>query len=244
MKVIYEVIRIIDKKPLFLKEHIDRLVSSLKFITNKNIDVLNLKKEIKKTIKDNNIENQNIKVEVDENTNISIFPIKSNYPDQKMYDQGIDIITINKKRINPNIKLKNNEFKSLINKKIKEKNVFEALLVDENGKILEGSRSNIIFIKGDTFFTSKSKDVLEGITMKNVIKTIKNNNLKIKRKDIYLNELKIFDGAFLTGTSIDILPINKIEDFVLNSSENNNIKKIIAKFKKVKKDSLRGNIWK
>ena len=244
MKVIYEVIRIIEGKPLFLKDHLARLMSSLKFITNKNFNISKVKKEIKNTIKNNNIINQNIKIEVDENIKFSVFPIKSSYPDKGMYNKGIDTITINKKRIHPNIKLKNKKFKSLISKKVKNQNVFEAILVDENGKILEGSKSNIIFIKNNTFYTSKSKDVLEGITMKNIIKTIEKSNLNIERKNIYLNELEIFDGAFLTGTSIDILPIYKIDKLVLNSPKNDNIKKLISKFNKVKKDNLRGNIWK
>ena len=84
-------------------------------------------------------------------------------------------------------------------------------MIDENNIINEGSRSNIFFVKGNKLITPKDKNVLLGVTREKVIELCRKNNIKIDKRNIHLNEIKEFDGAFITGTSVNILPITQID---------------------------------
>ncbi|MEA1974991.1 MAG: aminotransferase class IV, partial [Bacillota bacterium] len=189
-----------------------------------------------------NIVNQNIRIEVGDFTKQSIsykiFPIISSYPTVKMYSEGIDVITINKNRESPEIKIINDEFKLFVKNKLAKNNAYEAILIDDSGKILEGSRSNLFFIKDNKIITSKSGSVLEGITLLNVLEVINQEKVEVVRRDIYKEELKLFDGAFLTGTSIDILPISKIEDIKFDTATNLIIVDLMEKFNMFKQKNM------
>ena len=232
--IVYEVIRVIGGKALFLKDHLLRLENSIKYFSKVNFDSNLLKDRIIKLIKDKNIVNQNIRIEIGSFTkqtfSYKIFSIESNYLTPKIYLEGVDVIIIDKNRESPEIKIRNDEFKLFVKNELDKSNTYEAILIDDSGKILEGSRSNLFFIKDKKIITSKMGSVLEGITLLNVLKVINQENIEIIRRDIYKEELKSFDGAFLTGTSIDILPISKIEDIKFNTVKNLIIINLMEKF--------------
>lgn len=245
--IVYEVIRIVDGKPLFLKEHIDRLIHSLKSYDKKEFNTTIIKNKIKRIIYNEKLVNNNIRIEVTEddryNQKYHIFSVDSFYPEKIIYDSGVFTITVNEERINPEIKVRDDKFKIKIKNELDKKEAYEAVLVNQKGKILEGSKSNLIFLKGNTFITSKLGDVLEGITLKNVLKAIEISEYKIKRRNIYYNEIENFDSAFLTGTSIDILPIKRIDNINLDSANNKVIIDIINIYKKIRETDLGGMKW-
>ncbi len=232
--IVYEVIRVIDGKPLFLKDHLSRMENSIKYFWKANFDNDLCKDRIIKLINDENIVNQNIRIEVGNFTkktfSYKIFSFESSYLGHETYLEGVDVIIINKNRESPEIKIRNDEFKLFVKNKLDKSNAYEAILIDDNGKILEGSKSNLFFIKDNKILTSKSGSVLEGITLLNVLKVINQEKIEIIRRDIYKEELKSFDGAFLTGTSIDILPISKIEDIKFDIAKNVIIVDLMEKF--------------
>jgi branched-chain amino acid aminotransferase len=242
--IVYEVIRVIEGKPLFLNEHLIRMKNSIKHFSKIDFDVNLCKTRILKLIENGKIVNQNIRMETgnfkDENLSYKIFSIVSSYPSKKMYSKGVDVITVYKNRDNPEIKIRDDKFKLYIKNKLKDNNMYEIILIDENGKILEGSRSNLFFIKRNKIITSKSGDVLEGITLSNVVNVINQTKLEIVRKNIAKKDLKLFDGAFLTGTSIDILPINKIDDLEFNTAINPIVLDLMNKFNEYKLQDMRG----
>jgi len=241
--IVYEVIRIINKKPLFLNEHLLRMKNSIKFFSKIEFNEELCKERILKIIKDEKIINQNIRMETGNFIKGSflykIFKIESNYPSNNEYSNGVNAITVHIERNNPEIKIRNDEYKNNIKKELDKNNAYEAILTDCDGKILEGSRSNLFFVKDNKIITSKSGDVLEGITLSNVLKVINKEKIEMIRRDIYKDEIKSFDGAFLTGTSIDILPIGKINDLKLKTATNPLVLNLINKFDIFKKKDMR-----
>jgi len=240
--IVYEVIRIIDGKPLFLKEHIERMENSLKLM-GAPIERVNKKvyDALKKFLFNSNLKNNNLKILIgnifDGSFDIVIFYIKSFYPDQTIYKKGVDVSTFLFTRTNPNAKILNEKMTQEVNKIRDETNVFEVLLVNDDGIVTEGSRSNVFFVKGNDIVLSNSSKILNGITMKKVVETMKDLNLNLIEKDVFEKEIETFDGCFMTGTSNNILPIRKINDVLFSSSENEIILKLIDKFnKKIKED--------
>jgi branched-chain amino acid aminotransferase len=93
--IIYEVIRIIHKKPLFLDEHLKRMASSLKYYSTVALDFELLEKRIFNIIKSNNIVNQNIRIELGSirkhSLGYKIFPVESFYPSKDVYSEGVNV---------------------------------------------------------------------------------------------------------------------------------------------------------
>jgi len=102
---------------------------------------------------------------------------------------------------------------------------FEAILVNEDGTVSEGSRSNIFFVKGNKLVTSPDSAVLLGVTRNKVAEVCESNGIEVEKRIIKIDELESFDGAFITGTSNDVLPIKSIDKIVYNSADNDTVKK-------------------
>lgn len=231
---IYEIIRVIDGVPIYLEDHLNRMFESAKLT---GIDLGSnegeIKESIKETIKRNNIAVGNIKLMSGESGGkgfFSVFCVESFYPPKEYYENGIKTILYNYERDNPNAKVLHTNFKEDVAKAMKEKEAFEALLVRPDGYIPEGSRSNMFFVKEDKLYTAPKEEVLLGITRKHLFRISEKLGITIVEESIHLDDLKKIDGAFMTGTSVNILPISQIDDIKLGSVENKIIRALIEAF--------------
>ncbi|HEY8361722.1 MAG TPA: aminotransferase class IV [Tissierellaceae bacterium] len=228
---IYEVIRIIDRVPLFFEDHLNRMLESAKIIDYKIPRTENeIRNDIKTLIYKNEIDRLNVKLlttDVDGYGRVFlVYNIESFYPPEEYYTKGIHTTLFHYERQNPNAKVQVAQFKENIAKALKEKDAFEALLVNKSGYILEGSRSNMFFVKGDRVFTAKASEVLLGITRKYIFDVCQRLNIRIIEESIHVDDLNKVDGAFMSGTSVDVLPISTIDDIKLDSVNNRIIKEI------------------
>lgn len=225
---IYEVIRVIDKKPIFLKEHFDRMKNSIELSNLKGtIEYNNFKYSIELLIQENDLENCNIRISyyiADEAMTLFYF-VKSSYPSNDLIESGIKVVTVKKHRLNPNIKLYESNLRESIDKTLAENEAFEAILVNDDDTISEGSKSNVFFVKGNKLVTSVDSAVLLGVTREKVIDVCEKNKIEVEKRSIHKAELLDFDGAFITGTSNNVLPIKILDDILYNSSDNETVKR-------------------
>lgn len=230
----YEVIRIIDGVPLFYEEHFSRLKTSMeKSKYEFKITKKDLKEQIQKVCQLNKLLNCNIKVIVLQNEteqNTLVFVNKFYYPKEQEYDIGVDCCTIRLKRKNPNIKMIHVGYKEEIKRVVDEKNVFEALLVDDNEKITEGSKSNVFFVKGKKIYTSPEDYVLMGITRQYVIDVCRNLGYEVIETLIGIDALTSFDAVFLTGTSIKVMPVRTVDEYAFDSAKNSTTQHILSSY--------------
>lgn len=238
-KVIYEVLRIIDGKPLFYKEHYERMKNSFK-LSNEEFSIKEdqLKKDIDTLVRTNNIDIGNIKITYNTlSKELRIFFIKHSYPTKDMYENGVPTILYFGERENPNAKVINQGFRDAVNEEIKKNNAYEAILVDRNGFITEGSRSNIFLFKEGKLYTSKVEAVLPGVTRTEIIRMAKKNNIDVIEENISHNNIKDFDGLFISGTSPNILPICKV-DRIKFDVNNEFLRNLMRLFDEVVRGSL------
>jgi branched-chain amino acid aminotransferase len=242
-EIVYEVIRIINGTPLFLEEHFQRLKNSLAYFGIETIDLEKIHDAIDQLVAAEGIENNNIKMEFGNFANghydYMIYLVESYYPEKTIYDQGVKTITINKKREHPTIKVEDQLSRARIKKLLVQQQAFEAILLTENQKVLEGSKSNLFFVKDQLLYTAKDEEVLGGITKQKVVEMMNENDFELIQKDIYYEELNTFDGAFLTGTSIDILPIAQIDQLTYTSAANAVIKKLMKAYERLKQKNIK-----
>ncbi len=220
----YEVLRVIEKKPIFLDEHLHRLhYSMIKMGIETPID--DIRASVFKLIQSNQSMINNIKIDVSKN-NFRVYYVESSYPSEEKYKTGIRCITSTIQRDMPTVKKLNLDYKKKI-KSLLHDDIFEVLLM-ENDDILEGSKSNVFFILNGTIYITPEDKILKGITYNKVISIIKELNLSIKYESFNINDN--MEGAFLTGTSIGVLPIHKINNITINSSSNDIINDIMKMY--------------
>lgn len=230
---VYEVIRVMDGTPLFLEEHYKRLISSAASI-GKNISfpIESLNENIQALCKANTIKSNNVKLIINDFSSnpdgISyLFFIHSSYPTEEMYRNGVTTGLYSAVRENPNAKIINQSLRDGVNEYLKNNSLYEALLVNKNDEVTEGSRSNIFFIKNGQAYTSPAEGVLLGVTRQRIIRLCTENSIKVHEENIPVASLNEFDAAFISGTSPKVLPISSIGDVMLSCS-NNCLRKIMG----------------
>jgi len=243
-RIIYEVIRVINKVPLFYEDHLKRLESSFRLMKKTfsyNYD--KIREYLTRLIEANGIENGNIKLTFDIKTDtMKVFSIKHNYPSDDLYKTGVKTILFHGERTNPNAKVVDSSFRTKVTEEINKAFAFEAILVNNSGYITEGSKSNIFMIKEDVLYTSPLEDVLPGVTRGRIISLAKSLGIKVEEKNINYKDIENFDAMFISGTSPKILPISAVDNINLKIDNkimqllikefNEEITKYIKKFKK------------
>ena len=221
-KSLYTVIRIIKAVVLFWELHYKRIIQSSK-IAGLNIWLTEeeIKQRIDRLIRQNKGREGNIKAVFnfcdDNGVSFVAYYIPHHYPGKSLYKNGIATLTLNAERDKPNIKFINKDLREVTNKLIKDNNVYEIILVDKNGFITEGSRSNIFMIKNNTIITPPLSCVLPGITRSLIFSICSAQNIRIIEEKIHISKLDEFDGMFISGTSPKILPIQKIDNYRFTS---------------------------
>ncbi|APH14981.1 aminotransferase class IV family protein [Clostridium sporogenes] len=244
-KSLYEVIRIIGGAPLFLKSHLERFYNSAKLEgLNLWLDEEEIKEKINRLIEINKVSIGNIKLVFNfnkgKNNNFLCYFLKHNYPEDIEYKRGVKTILYHGERENPNAKVINMDFRKIVGEKIKEEKAYEAILVDRNGYITEGSKSNIFMIKDGKVITAPIEKVLPGITRQNIIDVCKNLNLQVEEEKVHYKDIDKLDGLFISGTSPKVLPIKSVDEIEFKSSKNKLILSIMEGYNKAIEEDIKG----
>lgn len=232
-KTLYEVIRIINGVPLFVEKHLSRLRHSAA-ITGLTIDYNDeeICHMMLRLIEANKMPYGNIKLAFNyakENRAAAYF-IEHHYPSELDYIDGVDTIFYHGERTNPNAKVINLNFRQAVDYEIKKANAYEAILVDRNGIITEGSRSNIFMVKDGKVLTSPIELVLPGVTRDAIIETCSSIGLEVLEQKVNFNDIDKLDALFISGTSPKVLPIRKVGMLPFNSSHNTIVKDIMSAY--------------
>ena len=108
-----------------------------------------------------------------------------------------------------------------------DKGADEAIMMDMNGFISEGSGENIFIVKDEVVFTPTIDHCLNGITRQSVIQMAKDLSIEVYEKDLRYEDLKNADEAFFTGTAVEITPITKLDQSRINDGKRGPITKIL-----------------
>lgn len=87
----------------------------------------------------------------------------------------------------------------------------EALMLDSDGHVVEGSAEHLFIVRGGELFTPPVTGTIEGITRDTILKLAKEQGLTVTEKLMTRDEVYIADEAFFTGTAVEVTPIAKID---------------------------------
>jgi branched-chain amino acid aminotransferase len=88
----------------------------------------------------------------------------------------------------------------------------EALLLDAEGYVMEGSGENIFIVRDGVIYTPDLTSALDGITRKTVIELAAEMGYQVVEKRITRDEVYIADEAFFTGTAAEVTPIREVDN--------------------------------
>ena len=106
----------------------------------------------------------------------------------------------------------------------------EAIMLNNQGKIAEGSAENIFILKDDQIITPPlTAGVLEGITRDSVIQIIEFNGGEVIEADLDREDLYVADEVFMTGTAAEVKSVTEIDKTVIGNGKPGKITKALQK---------------
>ncbi len=115
----------------------------------------------------------------------------------------------------------------------------EAIMMDREGYIAEGSAENIFVVKDDRLLTpSLDSSILEGITRDTVISIAKSDGIKVEERKIHREELITADEVFICGTAAEITPVINVDGINIGTGKEGKITKML---RERYMDVVRGN---
>lgn len=226
---VFEGIRVYNKKPLFLSEHLDRLYISSKLMELKvDINKKQLTSIIEKLIKINKINDGYVRPIVFRSSH-SMSPETKNCKSMIAIaawkwgtlfnmDKGISLMLAKYPKLNKSIfpihaKSSGSYQVAVISRVEADKRRFDdCLMLDVNGNVAESTACNIFWIKNSTVYTPKEHSILQGITRKAVMKICRKNKIRLCIGDFKLKNILSADNVFVTGTAAEIQTVRKIKN--------------------------------
>jgi branched-chain amino acid aminotransferase len=95
----------------------------------------------------------------------------------------------------------------------------EALLLDTEGYVSEGSGENIFIVRNGVLKTTPLTSILEGITRHSIITIARDEGIEVKEERFTRDEIYIADEAFFTGTAAEVTPIREMDNRIIGNGK-------------------------
>jgi len=171
----------------------------------------------------------------------SVFIIASKislYP-QEHYDNGLAIVTVPTRRINPSAlppTIKSLNYLNNILGKIEAKQfgALEAIMLNDQGYVAECTADNIFTVhKGEIVTPPASQGALKGITRGTIFDIARELCLTIREADMTRYDVWVADECFLTGSGAEVIPVSKLDGRVIGTGKPGPVtQKVLAAFRR------------
>ena len=222
---VFESLRTYDRQPFHLGEHLNRLYHSAEIIEMPvHYTRTFLEQMVHAVIERNSYRHATIRMlltgGVSEDgilpgaTNgLAILITELGERDMQRFARGVKLITTSLQRMAPEAKTSNYVSAIRALQEARQHEASDALFVNEEGHVLEGTRSNFFVFRGDTLITP-GQGVLLGVTRHAVIELAR-QSFRVEERPILLRELAQVDEAFITSSSSEITPVVQIDDVTI-----------------------------
>jgi branched-subunit amino acid aminotransferase/4-amino-4-deoxychorismate lyase len=208
---LYETMRTMNYKLVFLEPHLERLFSTAQKI---NLKIHHSLEEITEMLEKviNNFPDPNQRIRILSVPNKFIIYTSHLNLNPLIYN-GVNALTVEAKRDTPEVKTTNYHVcLSALNKAI-EANSFDAILCDKEGNIYEGSKSNIFWVK-EGRLTTREKDVLPGTTRRTIIEK---SQISVHYGLLNKKDLLNIDELLCTNSGSGIVPITEVNESTIGN---------------------------
>lgn len=228
---IFEGIRLYNGNIFKFKEHLDRLYDSAKSIMlNIPLSYAEMEEAVAETIRKNGLKNGYIRLVVSRGPgDLGLDPRRSPqawviiiveqlaiYPEEA-YVNGLKTISVSPRRnlpdaLNPKIKSLNYLNNILVKIQSNLAGVGEAIMLNSQGYVAEGSSDNIFIVKRGVVFTPPCYcGALEGITRLAIIELCAKYGIPLKEEPFTLHDVYVADEVFFTGTAAEVIAVREVD---------------------------------
>lgn len=253
---VFEGIRVYDGYVFKLDDHITRLYESSKSI---ELEVPLSKEEFKKaileTVRKNKLRDAYLRIIVTRGMgDLGLNPVScpkasiviiADYLAPLFEGKNATAIIASTRRnaisaLNPMIKSLNYLNNVLARIEANKANTSEAIMLNQNGTIAEGTGDNVFIVKNGKLITPPpTAGALIGITRETVIALAKEEKVEVVEKEITAHELYNADEAFLTGTAAEVAPLVEVDGKKIGTGKPGPVtRKLIEEFKKIRKSGM------
>lgn len=201
----FETIKVIDKKPIYYKDHLDRLIGSLDFL---GLDTKDIDKKIEREVSKIDIADDNVlrimAYQANDGIKIELESRKSFYDNAK-YEEGLKLKLVKaiRDKYNPLNNHKTNNY--LLNKiclrELKKEGYDEGIFLNQDSNFTEGTFTNIFFIMDNLLISPRVSDgILPGIYRKKLIERVKKEGIGFQERSIHISELADMDSMLVTNS--------------------------------------------
>ncbi len=249
---VYETLRAYKGVVFKVDEHIERLFRSAYMI---NLDIQKthetVRRAVYETIKANNSSDAVIRITISRGAGpvgldpglcpTPTFVIISNefkeYP-KRYFNKGVKVAIVNTRRnfkgaLNPQIKSLNFLNNILAKIEAKNRNAYEAIMLNYRGYIAEGTITNIFFVRDRTLCTPCiDVGILDGITRRIILDAAKELEIKVREGRFRQDEIYRAEEVFISNTTMEVLPVAEIDDIKIVKRPSNVTKSLHQAYKK------------
>lgn len=219
---IFDYLRVANNKPLFIEDHLDRLFNSAKMM---RLNIAQSKEDLKKMVAElidkNNIPFSGIRLiiaggDAPDGYTISaphliIIQQPLDAPATQISAKGIHLVSHFYQR--QLAEVKTTDYLMAIHLQAWMKRVGgDDILYYNNDSVSECPRSNIFMVSQDNTIVTPAKNMLKGITRKNIITVAQANGLKIEQRNISLSEMKKAKEVFISSSTKRIIPVSGLDE--------------------------------
>src|SRR5690606_25562298 len=214
-----------------LKEHLERLYDSAKSIMLEiPMTMEEMQQAVVDAVRKNGLRDAYIRLVVSRGAgSLSLDPASCSNPQviiivdqvrlfpQELYDNGLPIVTVPTRRnvpdaLNPKIKSLNYLNNILVKIEANRAGVGEALMLNHDGYVAEGSGDNIFIVKRGVLFTPPGYvGALDGITRQAIIDLCNRLSYEVKQEPFTLHDVFTADECFLTGTAAEVIAVVDVD---------------------------------
>ncbi len=236
---IFEGIRIYDGNIFKCKEHLDRLYDSAKSIMlHIPLTSDEMQQALVETVRRNELTNGYIRLVVSRGpgdlgldprrspkANVVIIVEQLAIYSADAYIDGLKIVSVSTRRnvpdaLNPKIKSLNYLNNILVKIQANLAGVGEALMLNAQGYVAEGSGDNIFIIKHGVLTTPPCYiGALEGITREAIMVIARSEGYMVKEEPFTLHDVYIADEVFLTGTAAEVIAVREVDARIIGSGK-------------------------
>ena len=251
---IFEGIRIYNGNIFKCKEHLKRLYDSAKSIMlDIPLTFEEMERALVETVRKNGLNNGYIRLVVSRGDgNLGLDPRRCPKPNviiiveqlaiysEEMYRNGLKTVSVSVRRnipdaLNPKIKSLNYLNNILVKIQANLAGVGEAIMVNAQGYVAEGSSDNIFIAKNGVVFTPPCwVGALEGITRGAIIEICEKIGLPIKIEPFTLHDVYVADEVFFTGTAAEVIAVREVDGRIIGEGKAGPITtRLLEEFRKI-----------
>jgi branched-chain amino acid aminotransferase len=221
---IFDFFRTVNRVPFFMEDHLDRFYASAKSmhltVSKTREDIRHIVQEL---IQRSSLTEAGIRLMLTggnstdsyhpatPNLLITCNPVKT--ATEADFEKGLSVITYEHQRELPQIKSINYLMAVWLQPLLQEKQA-DDMIYHQKGIITEFPRSNVFIVTADQKLVTPSRNILYGITRKNVL-SLASTLMPVEERDVSRDELLQASEVFLTSTTKKILPVLRIDNNVI-----------------------------